>query len=307
MLQIVNGDVVGNKLRVHFERIIVWREMYDFGPLSLSWSDEELIKRRSAFFEEKLGIPSLEFIANCNKQNKLLDDAVRTEEVVLWFEHDRYDQTMLMYLITELSSKGFNNLSMVSINQYPGIEPFLGLGQLTSDQLIELFSCRKKLTYEQIEEALRGWIAYNSSDVQAFENWIEHNQHQLPFLWQAFQCHKEYFPSKKTGVNEVEWLALSFIKEGMCSFNELFQHVARSRGNDGLSNLHFAAILNELMIGDKPLLQSDKPLPKYNSPNVEANIEITNDGVDVLNEEQHRFALTGFDWWVGGVHLKINR
>ncbi|MFC0470629.1 hypothetical protein ACFFHM_09000 [Halalkalibacter kiskunsagensis] len=52
MIHIVNGDVVGNKLRGQFEPIIVWREMYDFCPLSLTWSSEELNKKRASFTHE---------------------------------------------------------------------------------------------------------------------------------------------------------------------------------------------------------------------------------------------------------------
>ena len=51
---------------------------------------------------------------------------------------------MLMYLLTELSSKGFEKLSMISINQYPGIDPFYGLGQLSSEQLIELVDSQER-------------------------------------------------------------------------------------------------------------------------------------------------------------------
>jgi hypothetical protein len=64
---------------------------------------------------------------------------------------------MLMNLLTELSSKGYENLSMISIDQYPDISPFYGLAQLSSEQLIELLDIKKKITIEQIHEAITGW------------------------------------------------------------------------------------------------------------------------------------------------------
>ncbi|WML46711.1 DUF1835 domain-containing protein [Neobacillus sp. PS3-34] len=304
MIHIVNGDVVGNKIQQIDGDIIVWREMYDFGPLSLTWSKEEQINRRAHFFEEKLGIPSKVFIDNCQRQNSLLNDIPKSEEIILWFEHDRFDQTMLMYLLTELSSKGFRNLSMISINQYPGIDPFHGLGQLSSEQLIELLEIKKEITNEQIHEAVTGWKAYNSNDRDDIEKWILTENHFLPFLLQVFKDHRGYFPSHKTGLNEVESLALSFIKEGECLFYNLFNSIAKNRLNDGLSNLHFAAILNELMKGSHPLLFSDIPLPNYLLPASNAKLELTSHGLDVLNGEQNRIHLVGIDWWVGGVHLR---
>lgn len=302
MIHIVNGDVVGNKIRGIDGDIIVWREMYDFGPLSLEWSKEEQLRRRAVFFEERLGVPSELFISNCEKQNKLLQTISPTEEIVLWFEHDRYDQTMLMYLITELSSMGFEKLSMISMDQYPGIHPFHGLGQLTSEQLLALVEDKKEITIEQIREAVSGWSAYNSKDAGDIEKWIR-RQHFLPFLLPMFKAHQDYFPSAKTGLNKVEYLAFHLINEGRTHFYDLFQIVVKERINDGLSNLHFAAILKELMNKKNPLLTSNCPLPSFSDASSNAKLELTAEGVNVLNGKQNRIDLIGIDWWVGGVHI----
>jgi hypothetical protein len=173
MIHIVNGDVVGKKLLNHLDGdIIVWREMYDFGPLT-DGCTKDLIKRRAIFFEEKVGIPSSIFIANCKRQNRLLNDLPRKTPITLWFEHDRYDQTMLIYLLKELSRKGFSQLSMVTLNKYPGIEPFFGLGQLTTPQLIELFhNSNQAISDEQVQEATTGWTAYSSTNPCDIVKWI---------------------------------------------------------------------------------------------------------------------------------------
>jgi hypothetical protein len=304
MIHIVNGDIVGNKIQQLDGQIIVWREMYDFGPLRLTWSKEEQIKKRATFFEEKLGIPSALFITNCQTQNRLLTNIPTSEEIILWFEHDRFDQTMLMYLLTELSSKGVENLSMISINQYPGIDPFYGLGQLSSKQLIELVDIKKEITNEQIHEAVTGWTAYNSNNPNDIEKWILEENHSLPYLLQTFKDHRSYFPSNKTGLNDVEYLSLTFIRDDVCLFSELFNCISKKRINDGLSDLHFAAILKELMIGEQPLLTCDIPLPNYLMPVPKSKLEITSYGLDVLNGKQNRFNLVGIDWWIGGVHLR---
>ena len=47
----MNGDAVGDKIQEIEGQVIVWREMYDFGPLNLSWSKEEQIKRRDSFLK----------------------------------------------------------------------------------------------------------------------------------------------------------------------------------------------------------------------------------------------------------------
>lgn len=85
--------------------------MYDFGPLIANISQEESIKCRASFFEEKLAIPELIFMKNCEEQNRELDEISRDTKITLWFEHDRYDQFMLMYLLNVLSKKEFKNIS----------------------------------------------------------------------------------------------------------------------------------------------------------------------------------------------------
>lgn len=302
MNHIVNGDVVGGKLKSLNGNMIVWREMYDFGPLSKEWTLDETYKRRAEFFEQKLQIPSSFFIENCRKQYELLNELSRSEEVVLWFEHDRYDQVTILYLLSELSAHGFQKISMVSINEYEGIEPFHGLGQLSSEQLIELLPTKQEITNEQIEEAYAGWKAYCSVKQDEVNEFIQ-KCHVLPFLKPALLSHKTYFPSQQNGLNEVEFLALSMINDGINSFAELFNKLVRQRTNDGLSDLYFAAILNELMKGDHPLISSDSDLPSYKQHNPKAKIELTRWGLDVLSGKANRMNLIGIDWWVGGVHL----
>ncbi|WP_088070924.1 DUF1835 domain-containing protein [Gottfriedia luciferensis] len=305
MNHIVNGDVVGDKIKKLNGNIIVWREMYDFGPLNQAWSLEETYRRRANFFEKKLKIPAEFFIKNCQKQYELLNNLSRSEEVVLWFEHDRYDQTMFIFLLTQLSILGFQKVSMVSINEYKGIEPFHGLGQLTSEQLIELLNMKQKISNEQMKEAIAGWNAYQSDHYEELNRFIQ-NCYTLPLLKQALICHKTYFPSPKTGLNEVEFLALSMLDESAKSFAELFTKVSNERINDGLSDLYFAAILNELMNGEYPLISSNKTLPNYNQYSPQAELSLTKWGMEVLKGKSNRVDLIGIDWWIGGIHIFEN-
>ncbi|WP_181444429.1 DUF1835 domain-containing protein [Bacillus sp. 03113] len=308
MIHIVNGDIVGKKLKRLNDPIIVWHEMYDFGPLKAQWSEQECITRRAAYFEETVGVPASLFIHTCREQNQQIDDLSRDEEISLWFEHDRYDQTMLIYLLTVLSEKGFSKLHMVSIDRYEGIKYFHGMSQLTSEQLIQLYNedC-KSISVEQIDEAKAAWKAYCSSNPLDLEKWVKQSSCNLPFLKQALQSHLSYFPSLKTGLNEVENLTLSMLKETSLSFVDLFSSLSKKRILDGLSDLHYAAILNGLMQRQNPLLTSNVPLPSFTSPDPAAVLTITQNGIDLLDSKLDRFECIGMDWWLGGVHLTEDR
>ncbi|MEW9669988.1 hypothetical protein [Ammoniphilus sp. 3BR4] len=109
----------------------------------------------------------------------------------------------------------------------------------------ELFhTIKQAISDEQVHEAISGWEAYTSTNPRELEKWIAASKEELPFLKRAMQTHMSYFPSIQTGLNEVEKLAMDFIGDRSCTFT---QFIAQERTNDGLSDLHFAAILNQLM------------------------------------------------------------
>jgi hypothetical protein len=302
MIHIVNGEVVGSKIGNLPGDVLVWREMYDFGPLSKDLSDKNWLNRRANFFEKKLAIPTELFIQNCTRQNRYLSEIPRETEIVLWFEHDRYDQTMLMYLLNELSKKQFKNLSMVTINEYEGEDFFYGLGQLSSQQLEVLFYKENQIiTEEQMQEAITGWKAYTSEDPTEIEKWIASSKQKLPFLKKALQSHLSYFPSVHTGLNELETLVINYLDRDTCSFPDLFQAITQKRINDGISDLYFASMLNELMNGPYPLLESDYPLPNFQNPEPKAMLRLTSNRLD---KQKDRFKLVKRDWWIGGVSVK---
>lgn len=305
MIHLVNGDVVGSKLGNLPGEVLVWREMYDFGPLSHDISNENWISRRAHFFEKKVAIPAALFIQKCEYQNRLLSEIPRESEIVLWFEHDRYDQTMLMYLLNELSKKEFMNLSMVTINDYEGIDPFYGLGQLSSKQLEGLFYQKKQpITDKQMKEAISGWKAYTSKSPTEIEKWMASSEQKLPYLKQALQSHLSYFPSVHTGLNEVETFVINYLDINTCTFVELFQAITQQRINDGMSDLYFAAMLKELMSGLYPLLEGDYPLPNFQNPEPIAKLRLTSKGLVVLNGQKNHFEYVERDWWIGGVNVK---
>ena len=308
MIHIVNGDVVGSKIGNLPGDVLVWREMYDFGPLSTDITEETWIQRRAHFFEKKLAIPAALFIRTCEDQNRYLDEIPKDKEIVLWFEHDRYDQTMLIYLLNVLSKNEFKNLYMVTINEYEGIEPFYGLGQLSSRQLEELYYLKKQpISDEQINEAISGWRAYTSEDPTEIEKWMTSSQEKLPFLKKALQSHLSYFPSIQTGLNEVETLVVNYLDKNTCSFGDVFQSITHQRTNDGISDLYFSAMLNELMNGPNPLLECDYPLPNYLNPEPTSKLKLTTNGLAILGKQKGWFACVDRDWWVGGVNLKVDQ
>lgn len=134
MLHIVNGDSVGDKLKQGNIQgdILVWRELYSFGPVYTKMDEPDHRRTRAQYLEQTLGIPQKEYIGTCESQERKLQDFRKYDEVVLWFEHDLFDQTMLAYLLHWFKEQSLGNtrLSLLCIGAYPGIELFAGWGSL---------------------------------------------------------------------------------------------------------------------------------------------------------------------------------
>ena len=62
------------------------------------------------------------------------------EEVVIWLDHRLSDQLILIKALDWFSGQnlGAVKLSLICIGRYPGRDHFVGLGELTSDQLASL-------------------------------------------------------------------------------------------------------------------------------------------------------------------------
>jgi hypothetical protein len=101
MLHIVNGDSVANKLKEGGLKgdILVWREIYSAGPIFCDPYSTEHQPVRAENLEQTLGIPQQLWAKGCEEQGAQLAKFKEYDEIVLWFEYDLFDQTMLCYLL----------------------------------------------------------------------------------------------------------------------------------------------------------------------------------------------------------------
>lgn len=155
LLHIVNGDHVGETLNraAILGDVLVWREVYPAGAAFLDMEDRACRKLRTAYLERALGIPSDDYVRGCEMQERELRRFGAYDEVVLWFEHDLFDQTMLWYLLRWFAGQtlGRTKLSLLCIGEFPGIDRFRGLGQLTVEQLETLSATWRPVGRKELE------------------------------------------------------------------------------------------------------------------------------------------------------------
>ncbi|WP_028551066.1 DUF1835 domain-containing protein [Paenibacillus sp. UNC451MF] len=313
MLHIVNGDSFGSTLRKSGIEgdILVWRESLYEGPLSALFTDEETRKARLEYFSAR-GVPSESFQSQTDFQEAALRQSSRYKEIVLWFEYDLFDQTMLIYLLQWFYKHGYvmneTNLQLVCIDSFQGVHPFKGLGQLTPKQTLELKGTWKPVSNEQLMLANTAWCAYASTNPQAILDLLEQDTSALPFLNRSMKCHLERFPSLTNGLSYIEQLTLEGLREGLNRLPLLFHHISEAVPDYGIGDSQYWGCLKDLYSVPDPLIAVTGPeLPGYTSEGpVDFNqwlVELTPFGERVLSGSADCVARNGVNRWVGGCHL----
>src|ERR1019366_8546509 len=91
------------------------------------------------------------------------DDAIvhfhNHEEVVLWFEHDLYDQLQLIQILDWFAAHDGADLPLylICVGSYPGVPKFSGLGQLTAAQLRPLLDRRHRVKSPELAAGQAAW------------------------------------------------------------------------------------------------------------------------------------------------------
>lgn len=315
MLHIVNGDVVAEKLRQSGVQgdVLVWREIYSEGPIFKNLSEQGNRTSRALYLEKSLGIPNKEFLSTCSAQEKTLEEFHKYDEVVLWFEHDLFDQTMLCYLLNWFAkqSLGTTKLSLLCIGAHPGIELFRGLGQLSVQQLESLSGTWQSVGHQELELGSLVWKAYSSPDPSELVQLLQGNTNVLPFVHNAFQLHLSRFPSLHNGLGIVEQVTMEMLHDGQTSPIELFQQVGDKLHEFGMGDLQFWRTLETMSQSKNPLLQIDgsNDFPNYRntiSTWKQSTIKLTEFGKKVLEGQEDSVVSNDIDEWYGGVHLVGN-
>jgi hypothetical protein len=314
MLHIHNGDSTANTAKLsdlpgeHF----AFREALIEGPTPPARDSAEWRAIRARHLSESYAVEFDHCERELADQENKLATFAEHEEIVLWFEHDLFCQTNLLYLLDWFSQHemGHTRLSQICIDRFPGVTNFRGLGQLDAEQLASLFPDRKEVKRLNLDLARSAWQAYCSPQPTALEDLLETDTSSLPFLAAALRAHLKRFPSARNGLGNIENTVLKLIQSDASDFNDLFSRFADALPEYGFGDAQLWLTLRRLNGAKQRVLKasgldhdfSESPLTKDVIHN--ARFEITELGKSVLGGEADFVALNGIDIWLGGVHLE---
>src|SRR5262245_48923420 len=215
IVHVCNGDSTADTLSLADlpGDIRVWADALDQGPV-LPVSDDEHYLARGEFWATRGGGTTGDTAQKLAQWDKDFDAAAGADELILWYEHDLFDQLALIRLLARLARRGLPQaLTIVSIDRHPEIPNFLGFGQLKPEQLAELWPRRTPLSRDAIDEAITSWIAITAPDPRALP-FLAKRIKALPFLAGAIERQLEEFPDPTSGLSRTERQVLAAVARG---------------------------------------------------------------------------------------------
>lgn len=274
-----------------------WRDVLHDGPVPANLSINELSEVRAEFIiNQGWGEPKT--IRNSFlERDATLRSFSHFSKVILWFEHDLYDQLQILQILDWFSEKPLERtqLLMICTEQY--------LGEATPEQMKGLYRFEERITEKHLILAKKAWTAFRSPTPDNWQNLLNEDTTVFPFLNDAIRRLLEEYPDCKSGLSRTARKALEIISNGEKRPGRIFGRFQATEERRFMGDSSFWAILHQLLASNPPLLQlpPDKQLTLPTNPDQE--LSITSAGKEVLAGKRNWLDLTIIDHWIGGVHL----
>ena len=316
MLHITNGDIAVERMRDGGVRgeYLAWRDVLHEGPVPTTATLEELSAIRARYLAESGYGDEASIAAQFTSRDALLSRYAEYEEVVLWFEHDLYDQLQLLQVLDWLGPQPQRvPISLIVVGSYPGIDRFLGLGQLTPAQFVGLLETRIPATRDHFDAACRAWAAFRQATPVALAGLLASEAPSLPYLRDAVLRLLEELPSAGNGLLLTERRALAIVAQGIERPREIFAELQSLEQRPFLGDWSFWRTLAGLTRGPEPLLAVKgkqafrHPPAELDAPAFDSQrLTLTRAGQEVLENRGDAVKLQTIDRWLGGTHLHSN-
>ncbi len=276
MLHITNGDSVVARFRDGGipGQYLAWADPLHDGPVPETANLLELAYIRARAFAGFGWGGESAILQTFLSKIQALSSFRDHDEVVLWFEHDLFDELLVWQLLDWFRGQnlGAVRLSMVRIDSHPEISPFFGLGQLTGPQLAALLPTRKPVSKQQMDAASTNWRQFCSETPPAGPKRL-----------------LEEYPSVGDGLSRLERELLLAAEQGPASRETLYRR---------------AMAFEECPWGDASVFLRLDGLKSATNPAIASDCSLTPAGRLLLDGGADWVALQGgIDRWIGGVHL----
>jgi hypothetical protein len=287
VLLITNGDHAAAAIgHAGIEgQVLSWMDVLHEGPVPADLSLNELALVRARFFTER-DWGTFEQMAAAFRQR---DDRLRTcateDEVVLWFEHDLFDQLQLVQVLDWFTARDRRppKLTMICHDHF--------VGPASSEQLQSDFTGRVSVTDNQIALAADAWAAVRSPTPEPWVALLQDDLSALPFLASALGRLLEELPGRD-GLARSERQILRVVADGARDPASAFVAAQALEEAAYLGDTTFLRYVTRLTDGPTPLLSQN-----------ETGMVLSEFGRAVLDGREDFVRVGALRRWLCGVRL----
>ncbi|NIY76042.1 DUF1835 domain-containing protein [Thalassospira sp. HF15] len=266
---------------------------------------DQFVQTRADFIAKAYDIAAKDALARSKREYGALATLGDFDHVVLWFEHDSYDQLILAFLLDYINAtRPDTRLEVISVGKVPGIERFIGLGQLSPELLIWCWDThRKPITQDMLDFGSQTWRAIRSETPDDLHALVTSTTSPLPHMIGALKRHLAELPDPETGLGLTQKLTLQIINDhGPLPVGKVFGHLMRSVDPlPYLGDLMFWSEIQWMMDCHAPLFTLSDADQGTNW--AERIITLTDTGHETLSGTRNFLDNFTGTRWVGGIRI----
>jgi hypothetical protein len=289
--------------------VLPWQDVLHEGPVP-ALPRQKLLRTRARFLANCGWGRQQALLSSLERRDRQLLEALRDNvQVVLWFEHDLYDQLQLLDVLA-LAHTEQAEPELIVIGSFPGKPSFAGLGELTASELETLWPSRRRAAWAVVDVATSAWAALQAPEPTTLTEWVTRENEQLPFLAPALRRLLEELPAPADGLSGTERRALQAVAGGARTPPAAFVAAQGLEEAPFIGDAWFYRALSALGQGKARLLETEAGTPLSSPPPLgdsqpfaRLQLRLTATGEQTLRGEADRVELLGIDRWIGGTHI----
>lgn len=225
---------------------LAWVDPVCDGPTPEGLTEETYRATRARFLADRYGEILAAVLGQLIDQDRAIVRADDYPEVVIWVEHDLFDQSILMRLLAWFADHPHRALSLVQADDF--------LGHQSPDALAPLFAARRRVTVPELKLASYLWELWCAPDprpLEALAIILEDPDRKpegvaLPHLSAAIRRHLANLPGLRDGLSQTERLALRAVVNGAETERAIFASVCAQEDSAWLGDMMFFPVLRDL-------------------------------------------------------------
>lgn len=304
-LIITNGDSAVARMREAgiSGEILPWRDILHEGPVPPALGLEDLSAVRAQFLAQRGWLGEDELRNAFQARDSLLREHRKFDTVMLWFEHDLYDQLQLLQLLDFFAGdERKEGLFLIQAGKY--------LGQETPRALKTHLHLLEPVQEAHFLLARLAWNGFRSPSPEPWVSLLRLSTHILPFLRLTMLRLLEELPHHRSGLSRTEWTILNLIGQGVRNPKDLYRAFTGSEEVFFMGDWSFYHNLDQMGSGGAPLIAGFRGLsfsPALPEPVRDAylacELSLTHLGYSVLSGATDALRHRQISRTIGGFHL----